>query len=82
MCLLVLTIVAPFFIVYKTGRKILCDIDFYQTSKTSYVDLSQVNLKPTYEYFVSLKTSKQSYVFTNMFTNDAYQSLNIKVYSH
>jgi hypothetical protein len=70
-CLLILTIAAPFFIVYKTGSNFHHNKDFYQTSKTNYIDLSKVNLKPTYEYYITLRTSQQSYIFTNFFVNQA-----------
>lgn len=48
--LIVLTIVAPFFIVYQTGSTLAYVIitDFYQSSKTSYIPSGQFSLKPTY----------------------------------
>lgn len=54
--------------------------DFYQTTKTDYIDLSKVNLKPTYEYYINLKTSTQSYVFTNFFVSQASQAITVKVF--
>lgn len=57
----------------------MCKKDFYQTSKTDYIDLSKISLKPTYEYYISLKTSTQSYVFTNFFVSQASQAITVKV---
>ncbi len=60
--LVVLTVVAPFFIVYNSGSNYLDHykfsfIGFYQNSKTTVIDLSHVILKPTYQYYLKLATS-------------------------
>ena len=37
-------------------------------------------MKPTYQYYITLKTSGQSYIFTNFYVNQAYQGITIKVH--